>query len=107
LVNGVEERSVKVQITGSEDEGRPTGKQWVAELHEQNDDVPTGTLKLAWAQFETTQGNEEQIRLKAAANAELLRGARSIAAREQAPAAEGMGAVQPPALPPASYGWAE
>jgi hypothetical protein len=67
-------RDARVHLTGSGRGagGRPTGKAgWIDPMGDDNPYVPTGDLDLSAQQFETTEGNEAQIRLKAGLNAEF------------------------------------
>jgi hypothetical protein len=104
-------RDATVHLTGSGGGagGRPTGKaEWIDPLHDQNPYVPTGDLDLSAQQFETTEGNEVQIRLKAGLNEEFeaKRGAqlRSEAGDSEPLSAHELGHVAQQGEPGAHYG---
>ena len=66
---GFSVEDARVRLTGNAMAGRPTGKQeWIDEAVSANPGFPTGDVSLRSEQFLQTEGDEYQIRYKAALN---------------------------------------
>jgi hypothetical protein len=66
-------RGATVRLTGSDGGGRPTSKaEWLDQMKAENPYLSTDELELRWEQFEQTQGNEAQARLKDATQREMM-----------------------------------
>jgi len=66
-------RDATVSLTGADGGGRPTSKSaWLRQMAADNPNFSADELELRWEQFQQTQGNEMQARLKDAAQREMM-----------------------------------